>query len=292
MEYNKVHNDIIIAQKILSNSFSFSTSCVFDDSSKIYRGTNELVSSEPYVKAISNREKILSVIGSGDQIINSCLYGSKDITGIDISRFPKYYLMLKLAALKKLSREEYLDFFIGTINDTLLNDDVYDDLRTELDENTKMFWDSIFDYFDSCEINNSRLFATDIMNKSIMTKNNPYLQEENYKITKEKIRNINIRFFEGNLFTFFNNFQEDKKYNLINLSNIIQYPIKSYGKTPKQIYTNYKKFIESLPLEKDGISLSYFFNLNKQLLTPIFEENYYMTNFKDTTSGILVYKRG
>ena len=67
-----------------------------------------------------------------------------------------------------------------------------------------MFWDSLFDYFDACELNESMLFRSDIMNKTIMIRNNPYLNGPNYDIVKEKIKDAKIKFQQGNIFELIN----------------------------------------------------------------------------------------
>ncbi len=111
---NNLNEDITIAQQIVTRE-KLPPRHYYGDISGIYRFTNEVMSSKEYKDAITDKEKILSVLSSGDQIINSILLGSKEIEGFDISRFPKYYLMLKLAALKGLNKKEYLDFFFGNI---------------------------------------------------------------------------------------------------------------------------------------------------------------------------------
>ena len=62
----------------------------------------EIINSRAYIDCLVDRKKVLSTIASGDQILNSILYGAKDIEGFDISVFPKYYLNLKIAAIKNL----------------------------------------------------------------------------------------------------------------------------------------------------------------------------------------------
>ena len=83
----------------------------FNTDTFIYRFTNESI--ELYKNYLMNRKKVLSVTASGDQVLNSILFGSKEIDSFDVSRFPKYYFELKKAAIETLTRDEFIDFFVG-----------------------------------------------------------------------------------------------------------------------------------------------------------------------------------
>ena len=97
-----VKDDVVLAQKIITHSeFNFGCENTFHNSSAIYRFSNEIL--QDYCEYFVNRNKILSVISSGDQILNAILNGVKDIDAFDISVFPKYFLYLKIGAIKSLS---------------------------------------------------------------------------------------------------------------------------------------------------------------------------------------------
>jgi hypothetical protein len=294
MEKNHINEDISLAQRIVSRSF-FNNGSPFSDCSRIYRCTNERIKAIPYIDTLKNKNRILSVIGSGDQIINSILFGSTDISGFDISRFPKYYLMLKLAAIVSLSKHDYLEFFSGSLNDNLLSEELYEEIRNNLSEESLLFWDSLYDYYDSCEINESCLFSSEITNKQLMLANNPYLDGDNFDIVKRKLKdgNISLTLYNGNIFKFFDNI-DIGSFSLINLSNIIQYSDKSLGNNWEQVYYNYKSFIEMLPLDNDGVALTYYFNLNREFLNKYFSDSNYsiVSNGEDTKSGLLLYRKG
>lgn len=103
-------SDSVLAQKIVGLSRNnYSDKSLFSNTSQIYIKSNERI--DDYIKYLRNKKDVLSVIASGDQIINMVLNGSKNIDAFDISVIPKYYLFLKLGALKCLTREQYLDFF-------------------------------------------------------------------------------------------------------------------------------------------------------------------------------------
>ena len=216
---NKLHNDITIAQKLLCNSYRLKENKTFHELSRIYRATNECITAYPYFKILNDKQSVLSVIASGDQIINSIMLGTKDITGYDISIFPKYYLMLKLAAIKTLNKEEYLNFFLGRLGKDLLSYETYEKVRVGLEGDYLEFWDSLFDYFDEYEINESSLFSNEVTNKIIFEHNNPYLRGDNFQKTKNNLENVNISLLEGNVFKLVE--QDIGTFDLINLSNIL-----------------------------------------------------------------------
>ena len=100
-------DDITESLKIIDNSVSnINGNSTFYSSSFIYKMANEDVSI--YKDYLKNSRRILSVISSGDQIIESITSEKKVIDCFDISKYPNYYLMLKLAALKVLKKEDYV----------------------------------------------------------------------------------------------------------------------------------------------------------------------------------------
>ena len=281
----RLHDDIVSAQKIVASPRE--TSDMYNAFSMVYRGTNEAISSEEYKNLLRDRDKILTITASGDQLINSILFGSRDITCVDISRFAKYYAKLKLSAIKSLDKEEYLRFFTGKLNEDLLSYDLYEKVRVNLDDETAQFWDSLYDYFDEVEINESCLFSREVMNRGIMVRNNPFLKDDNYEKTRELIDGSKITFRDGNVYQMFHN---SPGYSLINLSNIIEHT---------RNITGYRDFLERLPLNEDGAAMSYFFSYrelygdNEKVREIFSSEDYKVKEIvKDTYSnGILIYKR-
>lgn len=251
MEEIKLKEDIEFAESIIYSA-KFASCCSFNHNSMVYRATNENVNNHYYREIISNKKRALSVIASGDQIINLILLGSEDITGYDISRFPKYYLALKLAALKKLSKEEYIEYIVGNNFKYALDRDLYSKFNSELPFGYRTFWDDIFLKFNEKQINSSSLFGFFEISRERMVANNPYLQDDNYYILRSKIDKIRLEMLDLNVFEL--KPDEFDSFDLIILSNIVDY-LKDFSKD----YRNYKAFLKSLPLTKNGIILSYSF---------------------------------
>ncbi len=135
------------------------------------------------------------------------------------------------------------------------------------------------------------LFRTqDVLSRNTLINNNPYLQDDNYDIVKSKIGDINIKFHKGNIF---NLMTDDKKYDLVNLSNIIQYI--PFDKPLEQ----YKEYIKSLPLSDRGVVFSYIISypnkwkeiIEKSSLSDNYE--YGLLTHKDDSNkdGYLLYKK-
>ncbi len=292
---NEVYKDIEIAKQMVLKGISKGYEG-FDDKSGIYRGTTENISEIEYQNALKNKKRILSVIASGDQIINSILLGSTDIECFDISRFPKYFLMLKLAAIKSLSKKQYLSFFFddNRCKSTRVFDErLYSKLYRNLEKEYQIFWDSLFSNFDGEIIKKSKLFINNsgyshLMSKNTMCYKNPYLDDDNYKVLRHKLDEVSLKFYLGNIFELINGDMEG--FDLVNLSNIIEFQ----EDDPK--FLKFKRFIESIPLADDGIVLSYlqtyYYNYSSNELD-CFGENYQkiIFNYKPFSDGLLIYKK-
>lgn len=288
-----VYDDLEIAQNIMEGSIHNFGNSYYGDSSCIYKVSNEKISSIPYVESIKDRDDVLSVIASGDQILNSILYNCKNIDGYDISRFPKYFLLLKIAGILSLNREEFIKFFISSDNyKDVFNEEVYLKLRDNLDSNSLVFWDGLFDYYDGHEIYNSTLFSSQPYSKKMQVQNNPYLDEKNFNILKSKIGDARINFLEGNIFYLISNLS--KKYDLINLSSIIYYLRDTYKESP---LLEYLKFLDRLPLKEEGVAITYLYDVLKEckFMVDFFANNNIYTEefiFDESRSdGILRYKK-
>lgn len=267
--------DIIKAQKIVSNS---STNIVsdtpFHKDSFIYRATNENISK--YQEYLKNRENTLSIIASGNQILNSIYEGNKNITGFDISTFPKYYLELQIASLNTLKLKDFLNFIYGDISDEEF-DDIYSSIHPILEEDSKVFWDSLFNFFDYSEVVNSTLFSKEVVHPKSVVEKNIYLQsEENYQKLKDNIKKANLKYIAGNIFNLTK--ELDEEYDFINLSSIIYY---------NQL-NEYKTMLEALPLMDNGEALTYLYKTNSFLG---YFSNCNFHKFKDIDSGVMIYQK-
>lgn len=265
-----------LAQKIVSGNHSnISQSSAFHTESFIYKETNEELNKIDDL--LLNKDKVLSVIGSGDQILNTLLTNPTRVDAFDISSFPKYFLKLKIAAIKSLTREEYIKFFFATTETTL--DEYYDDLffdkiSKELDEETREFWDYLFQYNDWYDIYESTLFSSESATEEFAVERNKYLEEDEYYKLKEILKTADINFIESNLLDL----KVEDTYDLIYLSNIIEYVKKSA----------YFDKIDELSEKSKGIIVTYIFGELERALK-IFQGDFTYRKF-DTGSGVVINK--
>ena len=172
-----LHDDIVKAQRIVSGAeYNFGNTNMFHNSSAVYKISNERI--QDYEKYLRKRNKVLSVIGSGDQILNCILNGTKEIDAFDISVFPKYFLELKMAAIKALTVDEYIDFFYEVTNRDEVYEDMYYRIAVYLENDICEFWDSLFNFFEWKEIYNSTMFSSEPNIASNAINQNKLLQSE------------------------------------------------------------------------------------------------------------------
>ena len=261
----------------------------FNPYSFIFRCTNEVINSKEYTDCLKDRNKILSVIASGDQILNSILYGAKDIDGFDISIFPKYYLNLKIAAIKELNSKDYIEFFYGK---NAFNRKVYNKISKNLNPNNKEFWDTLINNPKSKKLAASELFCTEFVDKEDAKYYNPYLYEENYNELKSKINNINIRYHNGDIFELCKKLR--KGYDLVNLSSIM------FCEVCPPPFDKQKKLYSKFSLGDNGLLLSYVFNTDYNMRFTGWnelpkEDNFYYVDVEDIdgkkNDGLILYKK-
>lgn len=267
--------DIAIAQKIVEkNNFSNITNQIYHDTSFIYATTNERINM--YQEYLKNKNKVLSVIASGDQILNTILENSFNIDGYDISRFPKYFMELKRAAVLELSLEEYIDFFFHIdYHKNEEYDDLYDKLRLSLDEEYRKFWDNLFNFFDWYDIYHSTLFSSQSVSTETILQNNEYLNLQKYQLLKKLLPKANINYYVGDIQKLSKTLKEN--YDFINLSSIIYY------------VKNYKNVLENLKLEEKGIALTYLYSVNEEI--KLGYPSSQIVQFDDSNEGIMLYKK-
>lgn len=269
-------DDITIAQQIIGNHYSNLKNTIYHNTSFIYTTSNEKMNLyQPYLQ---NKEKSLSIISSGDQILNLILSGCKQITGYDISRFTKYFLELKKAAIISLSREDFIHFFfdITHTNDDWY-DEIYDQIRVNLEKEDREFWDSLINFYDWSEINQSTLFSSQTMSFTSILQNNDYLKEENYSKLKNMISKVNYEYYIEDIQVLVSKLKS--QYYFINLSSIMYY------------ISHYKDLLSKLPLKENGIALTYLYQVKEELMQAYPEGQMIPFDKSYPKEGIMIYKK-
>ena len=192
---------------------------------------------------------------------NAILKNCKDITVLDINPYTKYYYYLKSSGIIELSKEEFLRFFryedypnTFKKNKEVFNKETYNKLKEtlrRLDYESYLFWDELLSTYKGEYIRN-KLFSLDEEKTHILENINPYLEDENYKELKSKIKKVNPGFIIGNIFKT----DIDKTFDNIWLSNIGTYISRHYLKIMTDKTSNL--------LNEDGILLiSYLYETVK-----------------------------
>ncbi len=249
-------DDMVRANLIVRGDMINFGNSTFSETSSIYRFTNENMSS--YFHHLINKKNVLSVVGSGCQIANSLLAGSRNIDVFDISVFPIYFMHLKLASILALSKEDFLKFYFSDDRNVIFNDEMYEKISLFLSGKYKEFWDYLFMYDDGYDIYNSLLFRSDLILEKMAILYNPYLQDDNY----QKLKNI-LKYDSFNISGSVCDITKrriDKSYDLINLSNILSYYYKADN------IDDLVDFLKSnFNLDKNGEIINYFYRFDSDV---------------------------
>lgn len=223
-----LEKDILKAIEIIKDPNTYySQYNEMDEYSRIYQNTSEnLKLCMPFLKG--NYKKALLPTASGDHQLEAILNGINEITCFDLNRLAKYFTELKFCAIKNLTREEFIYFMY----EDMLNKDIFNFLKSSLDEDISTFWKELY---RNCNIEHIRYSL--FRHLGIISENSViegidfskycaenfirYLEKSNYRLVQDKLEKANIEYIESNLLALPNILKE--KYDLINLSNIYEY---------------------------------------------------------------------
>ena len=226
----------------------------------LYPFTNENINGY-YSNMDFNDKNVLTVVSSGDHIINAILMGASEVDAFDINPLAKYYVELKIAAIKSLSFEEFLLFLYNKstfkIPKYYLNKDIYKKIRNELSGNYREFWDYVFETYTPKQLYKSFLFTDDFLDLSSLLKANSYLKEENFYRLKEILKYKKVTYYDISLIDIKN---IDKVFDLIILSNVPAFSNRIYK---RDFIKNLKELIETLKYSNTKVVVS---NLYSNLL--------------------------
>jgi hypothetical protein len=268
--------------------------------SPIYKGSNENMNCKGYKDALSNNNKTLSVIGSGEQILNTIFNNSFNIDAFDISKFPEYYLKLRIGAIKAFNYSDYIKFFYSIDS---FNQEQFDRVMEKLDPETRYFWEKLNNKVNgSRKLFKSHLFSIMHPDQYDAKMRNPYLEsEETYNELKRKINNVNIHYFNESIYTLAPRLETP--YDFINLSNICEYSYQHFKDLPKyEPLRAFGKFVKNLRITDDGKILNYLLDVARSTSSTFLHENIftreegYETDYVKGDSlyqidGVAVYKK-
>ncbi|MEG2250561.1 MAG: DUF3419 family protein [Bacilli bacterium] len=219
-----------IISELENLKYVMSNSCAdvdFSLYSPVYLFTTENI--KGYLDLIDIKDKsVLTPTASGDHAFEAVLRGAKSVDMFDINLYARHLVCLKIAALKSLSRDEFLDFFLirnkDNQNKKVFSKGIYENkLRKNLDSYSRNFWDMAYSLTKRGTILRSTgLFYNNINDKKTQTRINSYLENDNYKYLKDNIdKLLDINFYNSNILNLPKRLEN--KYDLILLSNIQAY---------------------------------------------------------------------
>ena len=234
---------------------------------KTYFSTNENIKECIPFLDVENKSNALTVLGSGDHAFNLIKSGILNIDTFDCNKISQYYVFgLKRAMILKYSYEEFLNVIdklisSGTTFDTL-NDILYG-LLPYIDSEYRNYWKTILDFNYKIQKNNIyKLNLIQMMFINVVSKksyNNYLLNEIEYNKLKSNIGKSNINYKNVDAINLHKEF--DDKYDIIMLSNILDYFSSYYGFCwDINILSEYVNNVKEL-LNDNGIMLvNYIFN--------------------------------
>lgn len=275
----------------------------FSKFSKMYIMTTENING--YYKNFNFKNKtVLTVTSSFDHALNAILLGAKKVTTFDINKLSYYIANLKLAAVKSLNYEEFIEFFLS---DNAFNYETYKKICLKLNKNIIEYFNELYKYFNynGMSIKESFLFHHGHKNN---IEDNTYLLNNNYNILKEKVENLEVEFINVSIINLPKYIAKDK-YDIILLSNISDYA-KSFfkGNYLKEFFDYIKTDITKL-LNKNGIiqaAYIYDYGEDKEVRSDInieskrqeiLTQEFIIKKFKSTiknlkNDGIIIFKGG
>lgn len=150
-----------------------------------------------YLEDLCNFEckDVLVPTASGDHSLNALYLGAKSVETFDINPLAQYMHDLKECAAKQLDYKDFVLFFANDNLDTSLNKDTYDKIKSGLQEDTRSFFDAMY------QANNNRpLYDTNIIQNKFVSMHsnekrfqqlNPYLKDSVsfYKL-RDRLNNL------------------------------------------------------------------------------------------------------
>ena len=272
----------------------------FEKYSRIYKLTTENICG--YLNQINMKDKsILVPAASGDHLLNSILKGANNVDLFDINYYALFMAELKIAAVKSLSKKEFIRYF--TNGRKALSNDIYAKIRLYLNGDALLFWDKVYSLFpNNNDLKKTNLFMKDNYYEDSLISVNDYLKENNYNYLKEKIYIAdNKKFINTDVIDLPNKL--DKNYDIILLSNIQDYMKFTYHLDYLRSLEKYREFIKNDLMKycNECIVGEYFYNnaAAPSLLSDASDETLYFDSinkllsltYDSTDDQVKIYKK-
>lgn len=247
------------AKKLLE---SYSHFHEFAEYSRSYLFTTEYINR--YLRENSfNKDKALTILGSGDQIFNLVYLDVFNIDAFDINKLNYYNFYLKYAFILNLSFKEFKSL------EHIISKDQYLPIfmnYLELCKNSMPFY--VYRYYKELvyyeySLNKSNGLRNLYLPSHTFFSSNLYLENENnYLKLQQKLKELKLRIY----FDDISNIPKlvDGNYDLIILSNISDY----LGSDKPLTLEEFKNYINTFKelLKKDGLLINYLYGLRSKFV--------------------------
>lgn len=271
---------------------------------KIYPFTTENLKGELEPFDLTGKD-VLTVMGSGDQVFEHFLKGATSIDAFDLNPLTEPYYYLKLALLlRKIPRADFFKFLtsrdIGMpnqINKQCFNYETYNQIRLLLQGDNQIFWDALLNTYKKSEIRRpDRLFTSDEPKYHYLEKMLNYIEEEQFQKLQNKISKLKINFLNFSIQEL--PYHLNKKYDLINLSNIIRYIDDMWEGNPLEEFKKITDQLISFLKENGVLIIGYLYEYQTESYLSIYQpelrNKYYPSTIYDyyTFTGVTDIKYG
>jgi len=191
----------------------------------MYVYATEMVS-DYYSKLNIRNKRVLSITGSGDQIINAYFFGAKEVIGFDINKYASFFLEFKVSAISNLTYQEFIRFFGKDMVNGTLDIKLYNKLKQNLSSSARNFFDKIYKEFknNGRRLLKSGYFRQRAMILSSAARINIYLKnEKNYLKCRDIMSNKKLQSLELDINDILASKKLKGKFDIINLSNVLNY---------------------------------------------------------------------
>jgi len=197
---------------------------LMSENAPMYIYATEMVS-DYYKKFNLINKKVLTICGSGDQVLNALFFKAKKVVGTDLNKRSELITDLKVAAIKQIDYEDFLDFFGRDMNSIFLNYSFYVRIRKNLNKKAKNFFDKAYKLYnyDGEKLAKSKYFRqrSDFQQQKVMSINAYLKNKKSYLKMRKILQNKKFVFVQGDITKITEKINE--KFDIINLSNTPNY---------------------------------------------------------------------
>jgi hypothetical protein len=193
--------------------------------SPMYIYATEMVS-EYYSGLNMKGKKVLTITGSGDQVINAYFFGASKVVGFDICARAFFMLDIKASAINKLTYFEFIKFFGSDMSNGSFDFNLYNKLKGGLSPKTRRFFNQAYKDFKN---DGKKLIESDYFRQRSTIEVSPfdinsYLKnEKTYIKCRAIIKGKQLQFLELDVADILTNRKLKGKFDIINLSNVPNY---------------------------------------------------------------------